>query len=294
MILFLLSMLAAPQAHAASARSLTSWVVPSSFNCQDGGAGTPYRKKPDFAALEADPATRAPDAALRAVMPGDFADKKKAFDQECVDRIYAQLPSGPIPAGVDFEAFAFAPDGGGIKTLLEQVLPSSGEKGKLAKAVEGNIATLPNALIQGMVFSQLQGGEHPQYEAKSRLDRAAVALLSPSAVFRSPLYFPSHVYCGQSLLDSRRESIVIDPTYPEDFPDFKAGIDDIPGHKGMNLREEIRMVRPGFYLGRVYGARVYLMSFILYNAKIDQAKPSKKADLAHPERNECWLGTQPR
>jgi hypothetical protein len=271
-----------------AAALLTSWVTAAALHCN-------VASKAEFASIEADPALRAPEAALRAVMPGDFADGRKGFDQECIDRIYAQLPSGPMPDS-EYEGFSFSPDGGGMRALLGAMLPPQGQgmKGKLALGVEAHLSSLPNALIRGMVFKQTKTGDHPAHEARSRLDRAGVLLLSPKSVFKPTLYFPSRVYCGQSLIDSRRESIVIDPSYPEELAGYQAGIDDVPGHNGMNLREEIRMVRPGFYLGRVYGAHVYLMSFILYNAKIDQAGRAHPVPLAHPEGNECWLGTQAR
>jgi hypothetical protein len=276
--------------------------APEDFGCKAGAARRPYREKPDFAALEADPSTRIRESALRSVTPGDLGSR--GFDQECIDRIYASLPSGPMPAaGIEFEGHAFLPDGGGFQAVLEQVLPATGVKAAVARALGAGMSKLPDTLIQGKVFSQVQGGDHPVWKARARLDTAAILVLDPSIALsprkmlelRKPeahLFFPARVYCGQSGLDSRRESIVIDPGYAEDFPEFKAGIDEIPGRKGMNLREEIRMIRPGFYLGRVYGAQVYLMSFTLYNAKVDQEH--KDVPLSTPAVNECWLGTQAR
>jgi hypothetical protein len=262
-------------------------VTPAELGCKTGEARGPFRKKPDFAALEADPGTRIPEKALARLMPDDFT--KGGLDQECVDRIYASLPSGQMPElGIEYESVAFSPDGGGFQALAELLLPQKGAKAALSRMIASNLSALPNALVRGMVFSQTQGGEHPEYEAKSRLDRAALLILAPAQALHlgKELFFPAHVYCGQSLLDSRRESIVIDPAYPEDFSDFKAGVDEIPSHAGMNLREEIRMIRPGLYLGRIYGARVYLMSFLLYNSKADLD--------GHLRDNECWLGTQAR
>ena len=247
------------------------------LRCNPGDARLKYREKPDFAALESNPETRVPEQALKALMPADL----EALDQECIDRVYASLASGPIPAlGPLYEGHAFSPDGGGFKALLEQLIPTSGVKAVLGRMMEWSLGEVQRSLVGAMIFSRIPGGDkdHPQYKANT--------VRTSRVLKRTETIFPARVYCGQSLIDSRRESIVIDPAYADDFSDFKKGTDEVPGRKGLNLREEIRMVRPGFYLGRVYGARVYLMSFSLYNAKEDQAGVDRG--------NECWLGTQAR
>src|SRR5206468_11351131 len=67
--------------------------------------------------------------------------------------------------------------------------------------------------------------------------------------------FPARLYCGQSLRDSRRESIIIDYSFSDldgDIDDYRPVPDNLAGGAGMRVRDEIRMVRPGFYLGRAY------------------------------------------
>src|SRR5690606_8978220 len=82
------------------------------------------------------------------------------------------------------------------------------------------------------------------------------------------LLFPAKLYCGQSLLDSRRESIIIDYAFPATLPGYREKPDCLAGRNGLKVRDESRMVRPCFYLGRAYVDRVFLLDFILYNKDI--------------------------
>ena len=82
------------------------------------------------------------------------------------------------------------------------------------------------------------------------------------------LLFPAKLYCGQSLLDSRRESIIIDYAFTDEIEGYQERPDFLAGRRGLRIRDEIRMVRPGFYLGRAYADRAFLLNFTLYNAAI--------------------------
>ena len=80
--------------------------------------------------------------------------------------------------------------------------------------------------------------------------------------------FPAKLYCGQSLLDGRRESIIIDYAFTDDLPGYREMPDMLAGRRGFQVRDEIRMVRPGFYLGRAYLGRSFVLNFVLYNKEI--------------------------
>ena len=73
------------------------------------------------------------------------------------------------------------------------------------------------------------------------------------------LFFPAKVYCGQSLLDARRESIIVDYDYSDEIEDYRASPNSLAGRGGLKIRDEIRMIRPGFYLGRAYTNRMFLL-----------------------------------
>ena len=63
------------------------------------------------------------------------------------------------------------------------------------------------------------------------------------------LLFPAKLYCGQSLLDGRRESVIIDYAYNDDLPGYQENPDALAGRNGLRIRDEIRMIRPGLLPG---------------------------------------------
>ena len=83
------------------------------------------------------------------------------------------------------------------------------------------------------------------------------------------LLFPARLYCGQSLLDGRRESVIIDYAFTDELPGYRESPDALGGRNGVRIRDEIRMVRPGFYLGRAYLKGVFGLNFTLINRDAD-------------------------
>ncbi len=107
------------------------------------------------------------------------------------------------------------------------------------------------------------------------------------------LMFPARLYCGQSLLDSRRESVIIDYFYTDEIPGYRERPDFLAGRRGLQVRDEVRMVRPGFYLGRAYLGKIFLLNFTLYNKDVatrDGDAFVKTGQVAE----DCWTGTQQR
>ncbi len=107
------------------------------------------------------------------------------------------------------------------------------------------------------------------------------------------LMFPARLYCGQSLLDSRRESIIIDYAFTDELPGYRERPDYLAGRNGFQIRDEIRMVRPGFYLGRAYAGRAFLLNFVLYNDDIAE-RDTKAFRKTGAVAEDCWAGTQAR
>jgi len=99
-------------------------------------------------------------------------------------------------------------------------------------------------------------------------------IAAPKELFPSNKYipilhamiFPAHVYCGQSLLDHRRESIIIDYAWGTDFVPYNTSVDVLTGPGYLDIRDEVRMVKPGLYLGRAYTNKIFLLNFVLSNA----------------------------
>ena len=53
------------------------------------------------------------------------------------------------------------------------------------------------------------------------------------------------------------------------------------------------MVRPGFYLGRAYAGKVFLLNFMLYNKSIAERDGPAFANTGKAAED-CWPGTQAR
>jgi hypothetical protein len=107
------------------------------------------------------------------------------------------------------------------------------------------------------------------------------------------LLFPAKLYCGQSLLDARRESVIVDYNYSDEIEGYRRSPDSLGGRGGLRIRDEIRMIRPGFYLGRAYTNRAFLLNFTLYNADVaNRGGPAFSSGGAIAE--DCWPGEQAR
>jgi len=102
------------------------------------------------------------------------------------------------------------------------------------------------------------------------------------------LYFPAKLYCGQSLMDSRRESIIIDYAFTDEIEGYHEIPDKLAGREGLLIRDEVRMVRPGFYLGRAYMGNSFLLNFTVYNDAAAKAGSDDFAKTGKPASEDCW------
>lgn len=245
-----------------------------------------YRTKRDFARLEHE--LPLSPAALVNVTPASL----KALDQERVNQLYARLTAGPIPDG-PFDGDLFFPTGVSGEARLSEIV--GGLKGLALDIGEVKIELLGRALWKGKVFYR------DARILRNRIDDLAVLkpILGDTGDIKrltfegttTWLLFPAKLYCGQSLLDGRRESIIIDYAFSDDIKGYRENPDFLAGRRGLDVRDEIRMIRPGFFLGRAYLNRVFALNFTLYNAEI--AKRDGPAFLTSgrvPE--DCWAGTQ--
>jgi hypothetical protein len=241
-----------------------------------------YGSKVDFARLEHEhPLTR---AELARITPRSL----HALDQEQVNQLYARLTAGPIPDG-PFEGDLFFPRGASGHGRLSEIV--GGLKGLGVQLGTITTESLGRALWKGKVF------ERDQRILRNRIDDLAVLkpVLGdtgeiPRLSFdgeRTWLLFPAKLYCGQSLLDGRRESIIIDYAFSDDLPGYREIPDFLAGRRGLEIRDEIRMVRPGFYLGRAYANGVFLLNFTLERAALAEQASAQAA-----VTEDCWTGTQ--
>jgi len=249
--------------------------------------GEPYATKPDLAWVEhkypLTPAQRAQ------ITPKYLA----GLDQEQVDQIYARLTAGPIPDGA-FDGDLFLPKGASGERRVAEII--GGLKGFAVNLKGRKVEGLGRTLWKGKVFYRDQRVLRNRIE-----DLALLAPLVDGPLDDIPkievggrdawLLFPAKLYCGQSLLDSRRESIVIDYAFTDQIEGYREKPDFLAGRRGLKIRDEIRMVRPGFYLGRAYADRAFLLNFTLYNKEMAERDGEAFAKTG-ASSEDCFTGTQ--
>jgi hypothetical protein len=254
-----------------------------------GTYGPGYASKPDFARVEHE----------FPLAPTDLAqltpDNIKAFDQEQVDQIYARLTAGPIPDG-PFDGGLFFPKGiSGEKRIAEII---GGLPGLAAGVKTEKLELIGKHLWRGKVFYRDERVLRNRNEDTALLkplidgDLSTIAKITVNGKDQW-LMFPARLYCGQSLLDSRRESVLIDYFYTDEIPGYRERPDYLAGRRGLQVRDEIRMVRPGFYLGRAYLGKVFLLNFTLYNKEI-ASRDGEAFVKTGRVKEDCWSGTQQR
>jgi hypothetical protein len=211
-------------------------------------------------------------------------DNLKELSQEQVDQIYARLPAGPIPDGV-YLGGAFFPQGEGEYSRIGEVV--GGIMGRGVTAISDRIERIATYVWKGKAFDRDDMVLRNLIEDRTTLealiddDEDIETIEIPRQGFLSfflPtrtvwLLFPAKLHCGQSLLDGRRESIIIDYAYNDDLEEiFREEPDHWVNRKGLRIRDEIRMVRPGFYLGRAYINRAFILNFTLLNEEVAAAQ----------------------
>jgi hypothetical protein len=240
-----------------------------------GGCATtlpPVRFAPpgtDVARLRSDfPLT---DAERLALTP----ESVRRLTQDQVDQIYLRLWSGAIPDG-PFRGDLFFPrdrDGRArIRDLAEPAaLPRLAHIGTLraeslgrlfwrGKAFFRSQMILRNRIEDLLILRPLI--DNPETIQKMSFDGQTTWLL-----------FPAVVSCGTSRLDPTRPSTVIDYSRGKEVEGYRDIPDRLAGPERLNIRDEVRIVRPGFYLGRAYFGQRFALNFTLLDPTIAPPPP---------------------
>jgi hypothetical protein len=229
-------------------------------------------------------------------------DNVKTLPQEKLDQIYGRITAGPLPSGAYRSEIFFAPDGS-LKDRLAEVV--GGFEGRLVGTTIDTLLLMVGAVWTGKIFDRDQAVVRTSIENLAPLQAFlgdTETIMTTTIPRQGPLrfvipdkkvwvLFPAKLYCGQSLVDGRRESVIIDYNYGEDIAGYRANPDSFTGRGGMRLRDEIRMVRPGFYLGRAYVGRVFLLNFTLYDERLAEAERAGFLT-GRPVVEDCWTGEQ--
>ncbi len=252
----------------------------------------------DFAKVEHDvPLSRADRAKLT-------PENLKTLSQEEIDQIYARLTAGPIPDGLLRGDLFFERGEDGLQTRLAEIL-GGGLGGKAANAKIKKLEEVGKTIWKGKRFYRdtrvLRNVIEdfvilrPLIEDESKVEKVEIdrtgllSVIIPKTT--AWLLFPAKLYCGQSLLDGRRESTIIDYAYSHDLPGYMDKPDALAGRGGLAIRDEIRMVRPGFYLGRAYANRVFLLNFTVHDPETMTNGLQAFLDGKAVEED-CWAGEQ--
>ena len=252
----------------------------------------------DFARLEHE--VPLPRADLLELTPTNF----RALSQEEIDQIYGRVTAGPIPDG-PYQGDLFFARGDSLRPRLQEIL--GGIRGRLAGEKIELVERLGRTLWKGKLFDRdrmvlrnfiedvkpIEGLiDHPNSLMTAEVPRGGLLgrILPTTSVW---LLFPAKLYCGQSLLDGRRESVIVDYLFADEIEGYRPSPDSLAGRGGLRIRDEIRMVRPGFYLGRAYANRAFLLNFTLYNPEVAEAGNDAFAE-GESIAEDCWPGEQKR
>jgi hypothetical protein len=191
-------------------------------------------------------------------------DNIRELTQDQIDQIYNRLSAGPMPDG-PFRGDLFFPRDGNRDARLSDTM--SPVPNLLADVAARPIEGLGRALWKGKVFFKTQG------ILRNRIEDLAIlkpVIKDTSTIPRLTfdgqttwLLFPAIVSCGESRLDSTRRSIVIDYARGSEVEGYRPVPDKLAGPEGLNIRDEVRTVRPGFLLGRAYFGNRFALNFTL-------------------------------
>jgi hypothetical protein len=221
----------------------------------------------------------------------DATKFEKGWIEEDLDKIYGRLSSGPMPKGF-FRGTVITPIDSGSNTFVGLGIPYDPEM----------LQNFGSMLWKGKYFDSKTKFLKNFIDCKTLPLPVRGAGIVPGlstcndsgeGINKKNLKFPAKVFCGQSLLDGRRESIIIDYAYGDDIDRqlWQILTDPIPGRKGLSVRDEIRMVRPGFYLGRAYLKGSFLLWFTLEYDNEATLASDRAEDLTSNE-DACWVGYQ--
>jgi hypothetical protein len=235
-----------------------------------GGCGPsvpPIRFAPpgtDLAKLRAEfPLT---DAERQALTPEGF----KALTQEQIDQIYLRLSSGPMPDGPFRGDLFFPRDRDGHARIRDLTDPNPAPLVSHIAALRAE--RLGRLFWKGKVFFRSQG------VLRNRIEQLVLlrpfiedADNIPKLTFDGEttwLLFPALISCGESRLDKTRPSVIVDYARGSEVEGFRPVPDKLAGPEGLNIRDEVRIIRPGFYLGRAYFGQRFSLNFTLIDPAV--------------------------
>jgi len=188
----------------------------------------------------------------------------RRFTQPQLDQIYVRLSTGPMPDG-PFRGDLFVPRGGANPGRVSDIAPNL--PAKLSAAGAMPIEQLGRAFWKGKVFFKSEGILRNRIEDLLILkpfikDSSSI----PKLTFDGEttwLLFPAKTSCGPSKLDPARHAIVIDYAKGSEVTGYRDIPDSLAGPDALDILDEVRLVRPGLYLGRAHFRGQFRLNFTL-------------------------------
>jgi len=198
----------------------------------------------------------------------------RALSQSQVDQIYVRLSSGPIPDGPFRGDLFFPRDANGHAPLSEVAgpLPSSLTHLGALKA-----ESLGRLFWRGKAFFRSEGILRNRIEDLLILrpligDTSTIQKLTFDGQ-TTWLLFPAILSCGESRFDPAVKSTVIDYSRGKEVEGYREIPDQLAGPEALNIRDEVRIIRPGFYLGRAYFGPKFGLNFTLIDPAVTRSLP---------------------
>lgn len=179
------------------------------------------------------------------ILPEDLM----AWEQDRLNELYADIGPGLMPDGFMEGTVIFSD---AEHSPIERLFAKYDPYGLLEKPLK----FLGENLWRGKEFNAASGALWNRIHHRKR--------------------FPAVVSCGTSLFDPSKSAIVIDYSRAREVEGYHPGVDWAMTQSGLLIRDEIRMIRPGFYLGRAYTHGQFALNFLLFTAKpeVDKLQPA--------------------
>jgi len=192
----------------------------------------------------------------------------KRLDQAQVNQIYQRLDTGPMPDG-PFRGDLFFPRGTKRDLRIGELKGVSSEIEQMALV---RVEALGKALWRGKVFFRSQGVLRNRIEELSVLKPFFGNWQSiPKLTFDGAttwLLFPAKLSCGDSRFDPAHKSILIDYAKGSAVEGYREVPDGLAGPDRLDIFDEVRLIRPGFYLGRAYFRGQFGLNFTLIDPAV--------------------------
>ena len=193
----------------------------------------------------------------------------RSLTQDQVDQIYARLSAGPIPDGPFRGDLFFPRDNDGRARISDMTDASPNVLGPAAALTAEELGRM---LWRGKVFFRTQGIVRNRIEDLLILRPIVNDVKTiPKLTFDGQttwLLFPARLSCGESRFDATRKSIVVDYAQTATIDGYREIPDKLAGPEALNIFDEVRVIRRGFYLGRSYFGPRFALNFTLLDPAV--------------------------